>query len=784
MLIPSFVPGEQILSGDETDQLHRWGYQSYDQMFNERQLLGLELSCQQISGVNNDRIRRALATNLSDLLRYQNMLCRYDTMALKSLDIFSVHGFPSGIDFSVSSNLLGISNGNGSNIGSGGWSNIVDKYYKAKKYCDNPFEIRSQNGRKLFISIKGEWIGERSNGARPRAVSIRCTSATTLALQTESLDAVFTDPPYFGNVQYGELMDFCYVWLRRLVGKEAEGFHRELTRSSEELTGNLTEARDLTHFTEGLSVVYGSMARALKPGAPLVFTFHHNRIEAYCAVGVAILDAGLTCSVTLPCPGEMGGSIHIHGTRSSIVDTVFVCRVTGQTRRRWLFNTCQQLRQIVEDDVARLYAAGMKPTTGDVRCVTFGHLTRMAVWQLRQSWDRNLSAEDRARRFAEEVKSLADVNAVVDEVGAALPRRRFGLCRRREYVRVWKLMMPFPFEVPFAEVQASLDAFVDQIFGALQSEFLNLPKGAGFIDYSTFSKGYEELKGTTKDFRDLTPDQIIASIFRTPISFIVLRTILGFTPPEWAYVTTQRSGVEVPQGAARALDRRMRMAPLTPLRSNNGITNTRLRAMVWTACNLLTEPHPTVTDNKLYRLDKADTKNGLASLQPLADLGVPYAMLLYERFLGRPFAGHRDSVSELVGDVMESAIETQLMGSKISFRKTKRAERVAGFDQAPDVIVPDEFNPAAVIEAKITEDDGTARDKITRVQHLGSLSMHGRTPNDPPRFEVIACIAGRGFGVRREDMRKLLLATRGKVFTLQNIPRLIECTRLADFRTR
>jgi hypothetical protein len=31
-------------------------------------------------------------------------------------------------------------------------------------------------------------------------------------------------------------------------------------------------------------------------------------------------------------------------------------------------------------------------------------------------------------------------------------------------------------------------------------------------------------------------------------------------------------------------------------------------------------------------------------------------MLLYERFLGRPFAGHRDSVSELVGDSLESAM--------------------------------------------------------------------------------------------------------------------------------
>ena len=55
----------------------------------------------------SERIRHALATNLSDLLRYQNMLCRYDTMALKSLDIFSVHGFPVGL-VECESNLLGI----------------------------------------------------------------------------------------------------------------------------------------------------------------------------------------------------------------------------------------------------------------------------------------------------------------------------------------------------------------------------------------------------------------------------------------------------------------------------------------------------------------------------------------------------------------------------------------------------------------------------------------------------------------------------------------------------
>jgi len=143
--------------------------------------------------------------------------------------------------------------------------------------------------------------------------------------------------------QYGELMDFCYVWLRRLAGSEAAGFDRPSSHSPRELTGNTTRDKNLAHFTEGLATVYSRMARALKPGAPLAFTCHHNKIDACCAVGVAILDAGMVCSASLPCPAEMGGSIHIHGTTSSIIDTVFVCRRSGAAPIDWLFDKPERL---------------------------------------------------------------------------------------------------------------------------------------------------------------------------------------------------------------------------------------------------------------------------------------------------------------------------------------------------------------------------------------------------------------------------------------------------------
>ena len=142
------------------------------------------------------------------------------------------------------------------------------------------------------------------------------------------------------------------------------------------------------------------MTEALKPGAPFVFTYHHNRLDAYCAVGVAILDSGLVCSASLPCPAEMGGSIHIHGTTSSIVDTVFVCRTSGEAREDWLFHSPERLVEIVTTDLAQLSAAGRRATHGDTRCIVFGHLTRMAVWHRRSTWIEMSPPQKRSRRCA------------------------------------------------------------------------------------------------------------------------------------------------------------------------------------------------------------------------------------------------------------------------------------------------------------------------------------------------------------------------------------------------
>ena len=343
--------------------------------------------------------------------------------------------------------------------------------------------------------------------------------------------------------------------------------------------------------------------------------------------------------------------------------------------------------------------------------------------------------------------------------------------------------MPSPFEVSYDDLEADIETYVDEVFATLKSGFMTLPKGEGFIDYPVFESGYEALKKATNSFTDVRTDQVALLAVQMPVTLIVLRAMLGLSLSEWADVATELTEIKVTQGAARTIDRKVRLFPKEPLKPA-GVTRQRLQALVVSACQLLTDGPDNDDPAMIHRLDKADTSSGLASVAPLAGLGVPYAMLLYERFLGRPFAGHRDSVSELVGDLVETAIEKLLTQHGISFRKTRRAERIEGFEQAPDFIIPNEFNPQVIIEAKLAEDDGTARDKVTRIQHLHRMSMRDRTAEQGPRYEVIACIAGRGFKQRRQDMKKLLEATQGKVFTLQTIPQMVQHSRLHDFITR
>lgn len=331
--------------------------------------------------------------------------------------------------------------------------------------------------------------------------------------------------------------------------------------------------------------------------------------------------------------------------------------------------------------------------------------------------------------------------------------------------------MQRPFELQFTDLNARIDEMVAVTFDDLQSQFLTLPKGNGFVDFSAFQVAYECLKSETESFSNITRETVWNALRRDALALVVLRTILGFSPPEWAELATSETGVDVPQSIARGFDTRVRQDRdwLRPVRTDWPLLKPYIRvdALVRVAVSVLNTGAPSAVIDFVHRLAKFDTSEGVDSLQHAANFHVPYAVLLYERYLGRPFASHRDSVSELVGDVMESAIEERLARAHITFRKTRRAERLPGFEQAPDFFVPTEIAPSAIIEAKITNDDGTARDKVARILRLAEMRDR-RTREGGPSFELIACVDGRGFGVRKKRHARLASRDSGQGFHTQH----------------
>ena len=238
------------------------------------------------------------------------------------------------------------------------------------------------------------------------------------------MDGVFTDQPYFANVQYAELMDFCYVWLRLGLKDRHRQLRGETTRSASELTGNVTMGRDLAHFADGLSSIYVRYSVALKKGAPFVFTYHHNELSAYAPLVVAVLDAGMTCTAVLPAPAEMGSSLHINGTGSSVLDSVFVCRRGSEVSKETF--APEKMGAALVKDCGEMQAGGVRVSAGDVRCLANGRLTQLAIGALRERWDADHEIEERLARATELLESLsAELQArlAADAILYQLPTR-------------------------------------------------------------------------------------------------------------------------------------------------------------------------------------------------------------------------------------------------------------------------------------------------------------------------------------------------------------------------
>ncbi len=119
-------------------------------------------------------------------------------------------------------------------------------------------------------------------------------------------------------------------------------------------------------------------------------------------VVVAVLDAELHCTATLPAAAEMSASLHIAGTNSSILDSVFVCRLGAAHPDN------PNLEAVLTKDADAMQAAGVRITLGDLKCLAAGHMARLAIESLSPTWDAEAPLGQRMERVRKHLANLAE----------------------------------------------------------------------------------------------------------------------------------------------------------------------------------------------------------------------------------------------------------------------------------------------------------------------------------------------------------------------------------------
>lgn len=191
---------------------------------------------------------------------------------------------------------------------------------------------------------------------------ISCGSSTSLSkLSDGGIDLVITDPPFGGILQYAELADFFYVWLRlALKGTYPEIFGAEYTPKSLEAVANpFREPDDPNGFYQRLLTnCWREAYRILKPGGILAFTFHHDDDEAWVAVLESLFDAGYYLEATYPVRSdETKGENASFGSQKIEYDIIHVCRkrteepkpVSWGRMRREVMADVRQLQGMLEN---------------------------------------------------------------------------------------------------------------------------------------------------------------------------------------------------------------------------------------------------------------------------------------------------------------------------------------------------------------------------------------------------------------------------------------------------
>jgi putative DNA methylase len=360
------MPDTPLDHGYNTKQAISYGFRTWTDFFNDRQLLGLAWLNRAISEIEDDNTRDIFLLAFSGLLEFSNMFASYKGEGTGAVRHMFSHHILKPERTPIEANIWGTSKSSGSFL------NVFrNRVYRALEYRMRPTEVNEVPGKNGDVwsfpfsgRIEQQWPS--ANIDLSRRIYLSCGDSGRSNLPAKSVALVVTDPPFFDNVHYSELADFFYSW-QTLTPR---GFIKPLrtTRSAQEVQDS-----DASDFTRKLTAVFKECHRVLRDDGLLVFTYHHSRDEGWQSVAQAILDAGFVVVNAHPVKSEMSVATPKAQANEPIqVDMIIVCRkAAGEISKK---ESTEQALRISDEKIARLERSGLSLSKNDRKVIRFGQL--------------------------------------------------------------------------------------------------------------------------------------------------------------------------------------------------------------------------------------------------------------------------------------------------------------------------------------------------------------------------------------------------------------------------
>ncbi|TDO28416.1 DNA methyltransferase [Sediminibacterium goheungense] len=360
------IPDLNLEKGYNTTQAIKYGFKNWSDFFNPRQLLLLGKLQKEISTIDDEIIRDIFSMIFSSILEFNNRFASYKgegTGAVRHM--FSNHVLKPE-KRPIEANLWGTTRSSGS------FSGIFrNRLKRIINYKNNPKEVHLTSNHNAKYSLNNilvrNWDTEeiRFDGA----VYLRSGDSSSLPLENGSVDFVITDPPFFDNVQYSELADFFYSWLRLYP----HGFilnDRETTRNKLEV-----QDTDSVTFSKKLENVFKEGNRILKPDGLLVFTYHHSRNEGWISIAHSIEKAGFYVINTHPIKAEMSVAAPKQQAKEPIqLDIIIVCgKILDNENRSFSISDAEKKAEL---KAKRMESQGFTLTENDKKVILQGELLK------------------------------------------------------------------------------------------------------------------------------------------------------------------------------------------------------------------------------------------------------------------------------------------------------------------------------------------------------------------------------------------------------------------------